>query len=512
MGKNKVKTSALKRKFLTFKPDTAIYRLGELCYPGSLPFHPGVVYPEYPWGKNIEDSNPVYEGVRELFHLLGLDKNRYGTPHWNPLGEIVHPGNKVVVKPNFLWHSHKYRPDEWEQVITHGSLIRAVVDYVLIALKGRGEVWIADGPQLDADWEKIIARTGLDQICAFYASVSAVPVRVLDLRDYFIEVHDDVAYARRSLPGDPAGSVVIDLGPQSRFVGHGGRGRYYGADYDQKEVNLHHSGRRHEYRISKTVASADVFINLPKMKTHKKVGVTLCLKNLVGINTGRNWLPHHTDGDPSTGGDQFPVGTMKTLSERWGIRHFQQWALQYPRLFAPIFRFAKKIALPIYGSTEEVIRNGNWYGNDTCWRMVHDINRVLLYTDGTRFPLEFPKRYFAIVDGVVAGDGNGPAVPDRYAAGVLIGGFNPVAIDCVATRLMGFDPMKLAMLREAFQPSDLPLAPFSYNDIRIFSNEKKWQGLLIDLKQSDCFHFRPHFGWIGHIEWEESSSKCKVET
>lgn len=263
------------------------------------------------------------------------------------------------MKLNFIWHSHKYRPDEWEQVITHGSIIRAVVDYVLIALKGSGEVWITDGPQLDAEWEMIIARTGLDKICVFYNSISAVQVRVLDLRDCYIEVHDDVAYGRKPLSGDPAGSVEVDLGSQSRFVGHGGIGIYYGADYDQKEVNFHHSQGKHEYRILKTMASADVFINLFKMKTHKKVGVTLCLKNLVGINTGRNWLHHHTDENPSTGGDQFPIGTLKTKSERWGIRRLQQWTLRYPHLFAPIFRFAKKIAFPIYGSTEEVIRNGN---------------------------------------------------------------------------------------------------------------------------------------------------------
>ncbi len=136
--------------------------------------------------------------------------------------------------------------------------------------------------------------------------------------------------------------------------------------------------------------------------------------------------------------------------------------------------------------------------------MVLDINRCLLYTDGERFPVESPKRYFAIVDGVVAGVGNGPAVPDRFEAGVLIAGFNPVAVDCVATRLMGFDPMKLAMLREAFQDSDLPLAPFVYSDIHIVSNVKEWQGRLTDLKSEFCFRFRPHFGWKGHIEWDMS--------
>jgi uncharacterized protein (DUF362 family) len=484
----------------TFSPITAAYRLPAALYPTQVPFHPAVPYPEYRWTA-LGETNHVYEGVRTLLHLLGLDEEHYGTPMWNPLGELIRPGDKVVLKPNYLWQSHKHRVEEWEQVITHGSVVRAVLDYVLIALKDRGEVWIAEGPQRDADWEAIVSRTGVRSVCDFCTSGNPVPVRLLDLRDIRLDVRGDVVYARVPLPGDPAGSTEVNLAHRSRFVGHAGAGRYFGCDYDQAEVNYHHTDGRHEYCLSRTAASANVFINLPKMKTHKKVGVTLCLKNLVGINTGRNWLPHHTDGDPSNGGDQFPVKSIQNTSERWGIRRLQQLTLRYPRIVAPLFRLIRKIALPIWGRTEEVIRNGNWYGNDTCWRMVHDINRCLLYTDGDFFPLMHPKRYFAVVDGVVAGDGNGPAAPDRFEAGVLVAGYNPVAVDCVVTRLMGFDPRKLAILREAFQPSDLPLAPFAYSDIEIRSNDVAWQGHIIDLAEDSCFQFRPHFGWRGKIEW-----------
>jgi uncharacterized protein (DUF362 family) len=462
-----------------------------------------ISYPEYKWSF-FGSTNHVYEGVRELFHLLELDEANYGTPSWNPLGKIIYPGDSVIVKPNYLWHSHKYRPDEWEQVITHGSVVRAVVDYVLMALNGRGEVWIADGPQLDANWQEIISRTGIANVCDFYRSVSPVPVRLLDLRDTWIDVRGDVAYDRAPLPGDPDGAMVIDLGYRSRFHGHTGSGHYYGADYDQAETNHHHSNGRHEYRFSRKAISADVFINLPKMKVHKKVGVTLCLKNLVGITTGRNWLPHYTLGDPSTGGDQFEESSVKSISERWGLQRFQKLILRCPKVFTPLLRMAKIIATPLWGRTEETVRSGNWYGNDTAWRMVHDLNRCLLYSDGDKFPLSNPKRYFAVIDGVIAGDGNAPAAPDRYEAGVLMAGFNPVALDSATARLMGFDPMKIPLLREAFSPSDLPLVPFTYSDISIHSDVLEWQGALTDLKQEDCYHFRPHFGWLGRIEWTPS--------
>jgi len=249
------------------------------------------------------------------------------------------------------------------------------------------------------------------------------------------------------------------------------------------------------------VASADVFINLPKMKTHKKVGATLCLKNLVGVNTGRNWLPHHTDGDPTNGGDQFSAPSVRTKSERWGIRSLERLTLANPKFFAPVFRVAKSIATPIFGHTRKTIRTGNWYGNDTTWRMVQDINRCLIYSGVDGFPTKIAKRYFAIIDGVVAGDGEGPAAPDRYEAGVLIAGFNPVAVDCVTARLMGFDPMRIAMLREAFASSDLALAPFDYSAIQIKSNRKEWQGVITGIKDEDTYHFRTHFAWRGKIEW-----------
>jgi hypothetical protein len=42
----------------------------------------------------------------------------------------------------------------------------------------------------------------------------------------------------------------------------------------------------------------------------------------------------------------------------------------------------------ILGETGKVIRSGNWHGNDTIWRMILDLNKILLYgnPDGTMRP------------------------------------------------------------------------------------------------------------------------------
>ena len=51
-------------------------------------------------------------------------------------------GDRVFVKPNMIAHKPT-RGNWWECLITHGSVLRAVVDYALLALKGSGSVLLA---------------------------------------------------------------------------------------------------------------------------------------------------------------------------------------------------------------------------------------------------------------------------------------------------------------------------------------------------------------------------------
>src|SRR6266581_4727105 len=110
-------------------------------YPNIPPFHPDSRYPEYR-GEVGTETNRVYEAVRECFRLLGMDAAHHGAQSWNPMGQIVRPGDRVVIKPNLLAHAHGLRKEEWVQVITHGSVVRPVVDYVALALKGEGEITV----------------------------------------------------------------------------------------------------------------------------------------------------------------------------------------------------------------------------------------------------------------------------------------------------------------------------------------------------------------------------------
>jgi hypothetical protein len=335
-----------------------------------------------------------------------------------------------------------------------------------------------------------------------------VEFTLLDLRPEEWHAVDGVTVGRVSLPGDSRGITQVALNEASEFIGFGGLGRLYGASYDMEETNARHTGLRHEYLLCRTPMEADVFINLPKLKTHKKVGVTCALKNLVGINANKNWLPHHTEGTPEQGGDQFPAGTVKArLEHSWmgAIKRFLRHRPRLSRLFVPL----KKAGRLVFGDTQQVVRSGNWHGNDTCWRMVLDLNKCLFFFDGDARPRREPLRYLAVVDGIVAGEGNGPMSPDPKPCGVILAGRHPAAVDCVAATLMGFDWRKLRLLERAFEMRQPSFTSFEADDIEIYSNHPGWQGPLREIRGT--FQFRPHFGWIGAIE-RKDNSEHKIET
>ncbi len=56
---------------------------------------------------------------------------------------------------------------------------------------------------------------------------------------------------------------------------------------------------------------------------------------------------------------------------------------------------------------------------------------------------------FAVVDGIVAMEGNGPIQGSPKHAGVLIFGDDPVAVDATATRVMGLAPERVGYLKKA---------------------------------------------------------------
>jgi uncharacterized protein (DUF362 family) len=81
-----------------------------------------------------------------------------------------------------------------------------------------------------------------------------------------------------------------------------------------------------------------------------------------------------------------------------------------------------------------------WPKNALHWQ---GIERSILDIAGAVRPA------YAIVDGIVAMEGNGPIDGTAKDVGLLIVGDDPVAVDATTSHVMGFDPDRFTYLREA---------------------------------------------------------------
>jgi uncharacterized protein (DUF362 family) len=428
----------------------------------------------------------------------------------------VSAGQTVVVKPNWVLDKHPYDLDIFA-VLTHSAVLRAVVDLVYEALEGDGRIVIADAPQWNCDFANLLRVTEVEAIRDHYARRHSFLVDILDLRQVgtaatgFIHAGDRV-----ELPGDPQGYASVDLGEQSAFVGLENIGRIYGADYDREETRRHHNEHRHEYLISKTILGADTFVHVPKLKVHKKVGVTLNAKGMVGINGNKNWIAHYRVGPPSAGGDEYPDGggsaeRARKQTMRFVIDHLLAPQSRPRELAFNVMRRGYHLVKPLLGryafpdEPETFPEGGNWWGNDTAWRMTADLARIALYADvDGRIRDTQQRRFFSIVDGVLAGEREGPLAPEPKHCGVFLAGESLLGVDLVATRLMGFDWQRIKSLRWLVEESpEQMLAGDPAETIEIVSNVPEWAGLLRDPRVTDLA-FEPHPMWVGHVEVERA--------
>lgn len=459
-------------------------------YPTEAPFNPPEKYPEYS-GDTFDEQNNVYSAIRDLLYSLGLDQENFGTKKWNPLGELIKPGDNVVIKPNFV-SEPRIEKIVFEAVITHPSIIRPLIDYSLIALKGKGSLVVADAPQTDSNIEKIKSFTKIEDIVNYVNLNSDVKVDFIDLRYECTVCKEGVINQRELLDGDPKGYTIVDLGKLSQFsTAEQHMNKIYGADYDYDKLRKHHCQGKHEYYVSNTILDADVIINVPKLKTHKKAGITVCLKNLVGINGNKNYLPHHRFGSTKNGGDEYPGNSINDGIVSNVTQFFFKLISRYNLEGKSFVTLLGKFYNSLNKKNVIHVNSGNWHGNDTIWRTIVDLNNILLYAnkEGTLQESE-QRKYLAIVDGIIAGEGDGPMNPMVKNCGLLIGGFNPVSVDKLSAQLMGFDWKKI---------------PQIYHSGKCLFPEKITVATKYEYVKN--FHFSPPIGWKNHIELHENTGR-----
>jgi uncharacterized protein (DUF362 family) len=471
------------------------------AYPEAHPYDPPERYQEYR-GECIDPGNAVYAGVRATLRSLGLDSENYGTREWNPFKDIIKPGMTVFIKANTVTHEHEEKKNIFS-VIVHASVLRPVLDYVCVALENSGKIVIGDSQLYYCDFDKAQKISGISNLVHWYAERSHVKFELFDLRKN--KAHRTWLYGRWGrtvVQKDPKGYCFVNLGDKSKFVGIDTQ-RLRIAVASHKKMQEHHSNGRHEYLFPKSFLASDVVISIPKLKTHRRTAVTIALKNFMGVAALKDTLPHFRTGSVSEGGDQYINPSLrKRICTR--LHDMIQTNPSIPIKF--VCAAAKKI---IWNSHKIVpfkddIYEAMWYGNDTVWRTLLDLNKAVVYADREGVICSEPQRKcFYLVDGIMAGEGDGPLSPEPVNAGVLIAGFNPVAVDAAGATLMGFDIEKIPLIRNALaeRETNLPICLSSLEGIGIIRDGETMS--INELGKKHRLDFEPHPSWKGHVELGE---------
>jgi len=154
--------------------------------------------------------------------LVGVLKRQY--EHFRTTVPLA--GKRVVLKPNLVeWHRDKV-------INTNPQVVSAVIE--LCKSEGAAEIIVAEGPGHWRNVEYLVTESGLGDV-----------LKQHDVR--FVDINHDEPIKKPNM------------------------GQMTGLDY---------------LYLSRTIATADVVISLPKLKTHHWAGATLSLKNLFGTLPG----------------------------------------------------------------------------------------------------------------------------------------------------------------------------------------------------------------------------------
>ena len=394
-------------------------------YPALPPFDPDSHYPEHPYtSDDLASNDSAYRLVREALRLMQAEG--YGSTEWNPLGGIIQPGDCVLIKPNLVDDS------EWANgQTTHPAFLRPIIDYVYKACGPGGRILLAEGPWAAGVFDRLVVATGIQAMVEHLATMHGVPVVLKDLNKA----------SRETTP-------LIDLGAVSELraverVWYDAHGEVM-REGDDPGVGC--------YRIAPSVLEADVVICVPKAKVHCSGGVTLAMKNVLGV------IP--------------------------------AWDGPY-----------EQAVLKDCAHTSDVDRaagaRGMYLDNDTIWRSMTDLNRILLYADAQGLlHSEQQRRYLVIVDGIVAAE-ESQYHPHPYPLNTVVIGSEPVTVDAVTARCMGFDPRLLKSVTKAAARADFSLGPAHPSQVKVVVSGEEGLSALYRHALIPELHV---FSWQGHLE------------
>jgi uncharacterized protein (DUF362 family) len=469
-----------------------------LQYPPDGDFSPHQTFPENPFAEVGTTPNGVYALVRQCLHQAGADAAHFDTAQWNPLGDWIEPGQRVFVLPNFVAHQRPEQSrDDFLAKCTHASVLRPLLDYIYLANRDWSRIGFGNAPIQSCDYARLAQELGTTALVDFYQKQTGARLGPHDLRGVITKWTRYGALLERHDTDEE--QVEVDLGADSwldELFQKDSRVAVRVGDYDPRETDSYHARGRHVYVLNRRVLEADVLISAPTLKTHQKVGITCAIKGTVGAIAKKECLAHHRPGGPGHGGDEF---AQSTLMHRFASQLTDKAAAAGNDIFSNGMRVAGKVLYRALRQGSSGIVGGAWYGNDTAWRMALDIARILRFArvDGTLAATP-QRRHLALVDGIMAGEDEGPLTPKARPLGAVLFSPDICAADEACARLMGFDPQHLAIVRHAWEQMRYPLTEEKAEDTQYKVNGAPLSGE--ELLKYLPTPFVPPKGWVGKME------------
>lgn len=389
------------------------------------------------------DNERNISSLANVYEQLGLLKEKIRKISKGILdNKQIISGEKILLKPN--WVAHNRKENDEICLRTNDNFLLAIVEVILDC--NPAKITIGDSPIQGCDWDKMLSRD-------FYKSIEklsvnhSIPILIKDFRRVTFDPHKNNPIKEKNPISD---YIIFDLGEESYLEPISStRSNFRVTNYDPDRLAKSHTLGKHKYCITKDLFDSDVVISVPKIKTHQKTGITGALKNLVGLNGDKDFLPHHRVGGIGFGGDCYPGRNIfRRISEYFLDCANRHQGKKIYWFWIYLSKIMWKLSLP-----ENVHQlAAGWYGNDTCWRMVMDLNKIAVYGKKDGAISKTPQReIYSLCDGIVGGQGDGPLNPQPLPLGVICFTNNSSMTDICMGALMGFNIQKIPLLKTAGQ-------------------------------------------------------------
>jgi uncharacterized protein (DUF362 family) len=427
-----------------------------------------------PCNKNLIELSCFYENYIELkSYLFDIMKK---TEVFNDVGI----DKKILLKPNWVYNNVK--ESDKLCLTTHPNIILAVLEFILQLRPS--SVIIGDSPIQSCNWD-LLHSSGFIKKIIELQEINKISIKIVDFRNEKWEQKRTLQKNCRN----KSDYILYDLFTDSLLEPLSVLNKTFRVgDYALEETIKNHNKGTHKYLIAREVIDADIIVNLPKLKTHQKAGITNGLKNYVGTIGDKACLAHYSSNLSQNGGDCFPGNNLIRKS----AEYFKEISYKFKgKFFYYPLHYLSSAIWGLAPKSNYANLSGAWYGNDTVWRMVLDINKIMSFGTLNGEISSVPQRKLVTIsDAIIAGQCDGPLNPKPHPMGMVSISKNDFLLDYIMANLMGFEGSKIPLLRSCVNTIDK-------SEVQVYLDGRRIN--LCDLNKYSIKALPPK-GWVGKME------------